>query len=324
MKAVQLTGFNGLESMKVVDVDKPTPQAHELLMKVEAAGINFAELEMIKGKYPVPKTPPFVMGFEAAGTVIEPGSPASGAKVGDRITAIVSSGGYAEFAIVDASRVIPIPEGISFAEATSIPIQGLSAYALLKVAARPQAGESLLIQAAAGGVGLYLLQIAKALGLNKIIALGGSKEKIELVRQLGADVAVDYSEKDWTDRVREATDGKGVDIVLEAAAGEIGEDSFKLAAPFGRIVLFGARNIHEAFAPARIQQVIYKNQSVIGFNLPSMRPEQLAECVPGLLNLIAQRKVKPFANHSFPLDHVKVAFQALSSRETIGKVVLVP
>jgi NADPH2:quinone reductase len=324
VKAVQLTGFDGLGSLKVVEVDRPKPQAHELLIKVEAAGINFAELEMAKGKYPARKQLPFVMGFEAAGTVIETGSGANGVKVGERITAIVSSGGYAEFAVADAAMAIPIPHGMSFAEATTIPIHGLTAYALLKFAAKPQAGETLLIQSAAGGVGLYLLQLAKLLGVRKVIALVGSKQKIEQVRELGADLAVDYSQNGWTEQVLKATDGAGADVVLEAAAGEIGEASFQLSAPFGRVVLFGARNIHEPFAPERIQQLIYKNQSVIGFNLPSMRPEQLAECVPNLVDLIARRQLKIFANHAFPLEQVSEAFAALASRQTVGKVVLIP
>ena len=324
MKAVQLTGFNGLDSLKVVEVDRPNPQAHELLIKVEAAGINFAELEMAKGRYPARKQLPFVMGFEAAGTVVETGPGANSVKVGDRITTIVTSGGHAEFAVADAAMAIPIPHGVSFAEATTIPIHGLTAYALLKFAAKPQAGETLLIQSAAGGVGLYLLQLAKLLGVRKVITLVGSKGKIELVRELGADVAIDYSQKGWTEQVLKATDGVGVDVVLEAAASEIGEASFQLAAPFGRIVLFGARNIHEPFAPERIQQLIYKNQSVIGFNLPSMHPEQLAQCVPSLLNLIALRQLKIFANYTFPLDQVSEAFAALASRQTIGKVVLIP
>lgn len=324
MKAVQLTGFNGLGSLKVVELDSPKPQAHELLIKVEAAGINFAELEMAKGKYPARKQLPFVMGFEAAGTVVETGTGANGVKVGDRITAIVSSGGYAEFAVADAAMAIPIPHGVSFAEATTIPIHGLTAFALLKFAAKPQPGETLVIQSAAGGVGLYLLQLAKLLGVRKVIALVGSKQKIELVKELGADVAIDYSQKDWTEQVLKATDGIGADVVLEAAAGEIGEASFQLAAPFGRIVLFGARNIHEPFGLVRIQQLIYKNQSVIGFNLPSMPPELLAECVPSLVSLIAQRQLKIFANYTFPLDQVSEAFAALASRQTVGKVVLIP
>lgn len=324
MKAVQLTGFGGIENLEVVELAKPIPQAHEVLIRVEAAGINFAELEMVKGKYPSGKAVPFVMGFEVAGTVVEAGSQTNGVKAGDRVTAIVSSGGFAEFAVADASRAIPIPEGVSAAEATTIPIQGLTAFALLKLVAKPQADESLLIQAAAGGVGLYLVQLAKHFGLHKVVALAGSKEKCDLVRQLGADVAIDYSQRGWTDQVKEVTEGRGVDVLLEAAAGDVGRESVRLVAPFGRIVLFGARNVHEAYEAERIQQLVHRNQTLIGFNLPTMQPELLGECVAGLLKLVAEGKLKMFANSAFPLEQARAAFQALASRQTIGKVVLVP
>src|SRR5216684_5363749 len=305
MKAVELNGFEGLESLRVIEVEKPKPGATEILLEVKAAGINFAEIEMTKGRYPAVRKLPFVMGFEAAGIVVETGSQAKNVKVGDKITAIVSSGGYAEYATADAGFAIPIPDGISFADAATIPVHGLSAYALLKFAAKPHPDESLLIQAAAGGVGLYLVQLAKTLGVKKVIALASSKEKTDLVRSLGADVAINYFDQNWTEQVREATGGKGVDVVLEAASGKVGEESIKLAAPFGRIVLFGAKNIHDTISSEQIRQLIYKHQSLIGFNVPTLRPEQIGECVPGLLNLIAERKLKLFANNSFPLSDVK-------------------
>jgi NADPH:quinone reductase len=324
MKAVQLNGFEGFSSLRIIDVEKPHPGANEVLLEVKAAGLNFAEIEMTKGKYPAARKLPFVMGFEAAGIVVEAGLQAKNVKVGDKITTIVSSGGYAEYATADAAFAIPIPDGITFAEAATIPVHGLSAYALLRFAAKPQPDESLLIQAAAGGVGLYLVQLAKILGVKKVIALASSKEKTDLVTSLGADVAINYSNGNWTDQVREATGGKGVDIVLEAASGAVGEESFKLAAPFGRIVVFGAKNIHDTMSSEQIRQIVYKNQSLIGFNVPTLLTEQIGECVPRLLNLIAQGKLRLFANNSFPLSRVKEAFDALSSRRTIGKVVLVP
>jgi NADPH:quinone reductase len=138
--------------------------------------LNFAELELTKGKYSVGNPPPFIMGFEAAGVVAEVGSGVKNLAVGDRVTTIVSSGGYAEYATADASSAIPIPDGISFAQASTIPIQGLSAYTLLKYVARPQPGESVLIQSAAGGVGTYLVQLAKIMGVTKVIALASRKE----------------------------------------------------------------------------------------------------------------------------------------------------
>ena len=163
MKAIELSGLEGLESLRVVD------------------GVNFAEIELTHGRYTALKPLPYIMGFEAAGFVVELGSQVKTLKVGDKIAALVSSGGYAEFATAEARAAIPIPDRISFAAATSIPVQGLSAYTLLKFAAKPQPHETILIQAAAGGVGLYLVQMAKIMGVKQVIALASSKEKLDLV-----------------------------------------------------------------------------------------------------------------------------------------------
>ena len=324
MKAIELCGYDGLKSLRVVDVDTPKPGPNEVLIQVKAAGINFADLELARGKYYIPKTVPFIMGFEASGIVAEIGADVKNLKKGARITSIVSSGGYAEYATADANAAIPIPDGISFAEASTITIQGLSAYTLLKYAGRPQGNESILIQSAAGGVGLYLVQLAKLMGAKTVIALAGTKEKINLARSLGADIAINYRDSDWPDRVANATHGHGVDIVLEAVSGAVGEQSFKLLAPFGRLVMFGARNIHDTLSPEKVQQLIYKNQSVIGFNFPSLQPAQISECVPRLLDLISSGEVKLFAKRSFPLAEVTNAYAAFSQRQTIGKIVLTP
>ena len=324
MEAVELSGYQGLDSLRVVEVDRPKPDAQEVLIEVRAAGINYAELELTKGKYGVPKQPPFVMGFEASGVVAEVGSKVRNHRVGDKVTSIVTSGGYAEYAIAHADFAIPIPEGISFVEAATIPIHGLSAYCLLKLAAKPQPNETVLVQSAAGGVGLYLVQLLKILGVRKVIALASSQEKLDLVKSLGADHTYNYSEPSWTEGVLAATNGNGVDLVLEAASGEVGESSFKLMAPFGRMIVFGARNIHETFGPEKFRQLIYRNQTLTGFNFPSLRSQQVAESVPALMDLISRRQIRLFGNVSFPLAEVKTAFEALSSRQTIGKVVLLP
>lgn len=324
MKAIELSGLEGFKSLRVVEVDVPKPQANQVLIQVKAAGINFAELELTWGKYPALKPLPYILGFEAAGIIAEVGSAVKNLKVGDKVTAIVSSGGYAEYATANADATIPIPTGISFAEASTIPVQGISAYALLRFAAKPQAHETILIQAAAGGVGLFLVQLAKNSGVRQIIALASAQEKLDLVKSLGADVAINYSKDNWPDLVRKATGGRGVDIVLEQASGTVGEESFELIAPFGRVVYFGAKNIHDTLSSEKIRQLIYKNQSLIGFNIPTLRPEQIGECVPEVLSSIAQGKLKLFANTAFPLAEVKQAFEALANRHTIGKVVLTP
>lgn len=324
MNAIQLNGLEGFKSLNLVEVERPTPAANEVLINVKAAGVNYAEIELTRGKYPRSKPLPCIMGFEASGVVVELGSEVKTLKAGDRVTGLTSSGGYAEYATVIADNAIPIPEGLSFAEASTIPIQGLSAYALLKFAAKPLSHESLLIQAAGGGVGLYLVQLAKIMGVNQVVALASSKEKLTLVKSLGANFAIDYSEKTWPEQVREVTGGKGADIILEMASGEIGDKSFNLMAPFGRVIVFGARNYHDAISTEKMQQLIFKNQSIIGFAFPTFRSEQIQECVSGLLPLIAAGKLKLFANTSFPIAEVHAAFQALASRKTIGKVVLIP
>jgi NADPH2:quinone reductase len=234
MKEVQLSSFAGLAGLKLVDIDRPNPSRNEVLIQVRAAGINFAELEMIGGRYPAPRPLPLTMGFEASGIVAAIGSGVTNLKVGDRITSIVSSGGYAEYATADASMAIPIPHGVTFAEANAITIQGLTAYTLLRFAARPQPDDSVLIQSAAGGVGLFLVQLAKSMGVKKVIALASSKEKLDLVKSLGADFPINYTEQNWVAQVEQATRGRGVEVVLEANSREIGDKSFKLMAPFGR------------------------------------------------------------------------------------------
>ncbi|HET9410211.1 MAG TPA: NADPH:quinone oxidoreductase family protein [Candidatus Sulfotelmatobacter sp.] len=324
MKAIQLNEYGGFESLRVVAVERPTPAANEVLIEVKAAGINFAELELTKGRYKIPKTPPFIMGFEAAGVVVEAGSAVKNLRPGDRVTSLASSGGFAEYATADAGMAIPIPTGVSFAEATTIPIQGVSAYCLLKRATAGGVPSSVLIQAAGGGVGLFLVQLAKIFGISQVIALASSDSKLELARSLGADVVFNYAERGWIDQVREATQGKGVELVLESASGEIGKESLKLTAPFGRIVMFGAKNVHDTLTPEIIQQLIYKNQTLTGFNIPSLPPQEIGEAVPALLELISQKRIRLFAQQAFPLDQARAAFAAVAGRKTIGKVVLIP
>ncbi|RIR16504.1 alcohol dehydrogenase [Mycobacteroides abscessus] len=324
MKAIELTALDGFDSLRLSEVGKPSPAPGEVLIKVRAAGINYAELEQTTGRYPLQRPLPTVLGFEAAGEIVELGSGVEELNIGDTIAAPVLSGGYAEFATARADSAFRIPEGIDFAQATSIVVQGLSAWALLKLAAKPTSTDTVLIQAAAGGVGLYLVQLAKALGVGQVIALASTAEKRDLVTELGADVAIDYTQQGWGEKVLEHTDGRGVDVVMEMASGETGKASFSLLAPFGRVVMFGAKNAHDALRPEQVRQLIHNNQTVIGFNFPSLRPNDLRPLVPELLNLISQGRVRIIADRPYPLAEAKEAFHAIASRQTIGKVVLVP
>jgi len=324
MQAVELSAFAGPGGLRVVDLPIPKPGPQQVLIEVKAAGVNFAELELIQGRYPAGKQLPFIMGFEAAGVVVEIGSDVLETKVGDRVAAIVASGGYAQYATAEAAACIPIPHDLSYMEATTIPIQGLSAYALLKYAAKPQPMESVIVQAAAGGVGLYLVQLLRLRGISKLVSLVGSEEKLRFLQGLAAGHVLNYSTTGWPDQARSTIGAEGADVVLEAASGEVGRESFKLVAPFGRMIMFGARNIHDTLSPEQLQQLITRNQQVIGFNFPSLGRERVRACVPSLLELIATRRIKLFAQTAYSLSEVTGAFEALSSRETIGKVVLIP
>ncbi|HKO90906.1 MAG TPA: NADPH:quinone oxidoreductase family protein [Polyangiaceae bacterium] len=324
MKAVVLEELIGFSGLRVVEVERPVPGPGELLVEVKAAGLNYAELEQTHGRYPLGKRLPHVMGFEAAGIVVETGAQVENFKRGDRVAALTSSGGFAEYATVDASVALPIPDGLSYQDATTIVVQGLSAYALLNLAAKPRPDETLLVQAAAGGVGLYLVQLAKLMGVKRVIALASSEEKLTVVRALGADVAINYAERDWPLKLEEATFGNGVDVVLEMSSGEVQAECLKRLAPFGRVVFFGAKNMHDTLSAEQMKQLIFRNQSLVCFNIPTLRPDQLRACAGALLALVSDGKLKFFAQRAFPLSEPIRAFEALASRNTIGKVVLVP
>lgn len=325
MKAIQLHGFEGAPSLKLVDIDKPVPGPTEVLIEVKAAGINYADAEQARGRYPTfGKELPFVLGFEAAGIVRETGKEVTEVRPGNLVTAVVSSGGYAEFAVAPSNAVIPIPENLSFNEATTIPIQGMSAYTMLKYTVMPVLPRSILVQAAAGGVGLFLVQIAKHLGIQQVIALAGSEDKLILLESLGADVTINYMKPDWSDRVKQATNGRGVDAVLQMSSGAIGEESFKLAAPGGRIVMFGAQNYHDVISTEQVRQLIWQNQTLTGFAYPALPQEQISESLPEFLKLVEKNSIRILADHTYPLSKAAEAHEMLLSRKSIGKIVLTP
>lgn len=321
MKAIQLTDFNGVDSLAYVDTAVPAYGEGEVLIQVKAAGINYAEVEQIQGKYlTFGKELPFTMGFEVAGTVVGIGEGVIGVNLGDRVTAMATSGGFAEYATAKAEALIRIPKNMSYAEATTIPLQGMTAYTLLKYRVIPFKPESILIQAAAGGVGLYLVQLAKFLGIKKVIGLAGADEKLTLIKELGADVAINYLKEDWAEQVLNATGGKGVDVVLQMSVGKTGEESFKLMAEGGRIILFGSKNYHDTITTEQVRQLIWKNQTAAGFAYPALPGKDIQDSLPELMHIIEKGYVKIFAQHEYRLPQAKEAFTALQNRGTTGKV----
>ncbi|MFB3166449.1 NADPH:quinone oxidoreductase family protein [Neobacillus sp. 179-C4.2 HS] len=324
MKAVQLQEYGGPEVLKMVEIERPVPTGREVLVEIKAIGVNYADTARREGQYVV-KTPlPFIPGAEIAGVVAAVGEKVTTVKPGTRVVTLIESGGYSEFALADERSLIPLPDQLDFQNAAALPLQGLSAYHVLKTMGRLGKGETVLVHAAAGGVGTLAVQLAKLFGAGKIIATASSTEKLELARQMGADVLVNYTESNWVEQVLEATGGKGVDVALEMVGGDVFNKTLKCLATFGRLVVFGAASGEQSkMYPSSLMA---RNQSVIGFFLPQImrKPELLQHSLVELLTYLGEGKLKLTIGGVFPLEDAAVVHQLLQSRKTTGKLILEP
>jgi NADPH:quinone reductase len=324
MKAVQLKEYGGPEVLEMVEIEKPVPSGREVLIEIKAIGVNYADTARREGQYVV-KTPlPFIPGAEIAGIVASVGDKVTSVKPGMRVVTLIESGGYSEFALADERSLIPVPEQLDYQNAVALPLQGLSAYHVLKTMGRLEKGESVLVHAAAGGVGTLAVQLAKLFGAGKVIATASSSEKLELARQMGADVLINYSESNWVEQVLEATGGKGVDVALEMVGGDVFQKTLKCLATFGRLVVFGAASGEQSkMYPSSLMA---RNQSVIGFFLPQImrKPELLQPSLVELLSYLGEGKLKLTIGGVFPLDEAANVHRLLQSRKTTGKLILEP
>ncbi|MDQ0976480.1 NADPH2:quinone reductase [Neobacillus niacini] len=324
MKAVQLQEYGGPEVLKMVEIERPVPTGREVLVEIKAIGVNYADTARREGQYVV-KTPlPFIPGAEIAGVVAAVGEKVTTVMPGTRVVTLIESGGYSEFALADERSLIPLPDQLDFQNAAALPLQGLSAYHVLKTMGRLEKGETVLVHASAGGVGTLAVQLAKLFGAGKIIATASSAEKLELARQMGADVLVNYTESTWVEQVLEATGGKGVDVALEMVGGDVFNKTLKCLATFGRLVVFGAASGEQSkMYPSSLMA---RNQSVIGFFLPQImkKPELLQPSLVELLTYLGEGKLKLTIGGVFPLEDTAVVHQLLQSRKTTGKLILEP
>ncbi len=321
MKAIRIDETGGPEVMHLEEIEIPTPKAGEVLIKVAAAGINYADLSQRQGAYLTRTHTPTTLGFEFAGTVATAGPGVNTPEVGTRVVAF-GDGGYAEYAIAPAATTIPIPPDIDFTHAAAFPVQGITAYQLLRESTQLQPGESVLVHAAAGGVGTIAVQLAKLMKAGTVIGTASSASKLELVKRLGADVAINYTEENWAEQVLQATDGRGADIILEMVGGEHAEKSLQCLAPFGRMVIYGAAS--GQIAQFSGIQLMYKNQAIIGYWLTAQmsRPEHIAKAVMELMQYLISGKLEIIVGQTFPLAEAAEAHRAIAERKTTGKVVL--
>ena len=321
MKAIRVHELGDPDVMRLEEIEKPAPREGEVLIQVAAAGINYADLSQRQGTYLTRTHVPMTPGLEVAGTVAELGPGVSIPAVGTRVAAF-ANGGYAEYATAAASAVLPIPSHLDFSRAAAFPLQGLTAYQLLRESARLEQGESVLVHAAAGGVGTLAVQLARLMGAGKVLGTASSASKLELVSRLGADAAINYTEENWVEQVKQATDGKGANIVLEMVGGQIAEQSLQALAPYGRMVVFGRASGEVAQFTG--VQLMYKNQAIIGYWLSAwmQRPDRIARAVSELMRYLAAGQLEIVVGATFPLAEAAAAHRAIAARQTTGKVVL--
>lgn len=329
MKALQLFDFGGPEALVLADVPVPAIGAGEVLIRVMASGVNFAETLMRQNRYAVTPPLPSILGAEVAGIIEAVGSDVQRFKTGDRVAGSLFAagqffGGYAQYAACAADFVTPIPDQVPFEHAVALMVQGLTAVHLLERA--PAAGKQILVSAAAGGVGSLLVQLAKRAGARQVIAAASTEEKRAFARSLGADSVVDYTAPDWAQVARGLTGGTGVDVVYESAGGSVTRESLKALAPLGQIIIFGALNIQDfSLGVPELLGLIFQNQTVTGFaTAPLLTPQGLAKDLSRLFGMSANGEIEVTIGRIYPLEQAAEAHRALEARHTRGKIVLAP
>jgi NADPH2:quinone reductase len=324
MKAIMVENFGEPEVLRHVDVERPSPGEGEAVIEVRSAGVNYADTMRRRNQYVDPQDVPFIPGSEVAGTVAEVGKGVENVTIGERVVTLLGTGGYAEYAVAPARSLIPLPERLDFDQAAAIPLQGLTAYHCLKTSGALKEGESVLVHAAAGGVGTLSVQMAKLLGAGTVIATASSGEKLDLARSLGADVLIDYTDEDWPEEVRQATEGKGADVILEMVGSDFPEKNLRCMNVFGRMVVFGAASRERGtIVPATLMK---RCHAVVGFYLPQVmrRPDLFVPSLQHVLGWISSGELKLTIGDTYPLQQAAEAHSALEGRETTGKLLLNP
>jgi NADPH:quinone reductase len=323
MRAIQMTEFGGPEVLKLVELPTPEPGPEEVLIRVSRAGINFADTHTRTNSYVQKATLPLVPGGEVAGVVER--APAGGSvRAGARVIALTGTGGYAEYATAPRELTFPIPDGLDDATALAILIQGLTAWHLYRTAGRVADGESVVVHAAAGGVGSLAVQLGHPLGAGRVIAVASSAEKRELALELGADVAIDSAPAGLTERLLDANDGREVDVVFEMAGGETFERSYRALAHFGRLVVCGIASQQ----PNQVSSgsLLRHSRSVVGFYLFHCleRPLMFTDALSDLFARAARGELRVVVGATYSLENAIQAHIDLRERRTTGKLLLDP
>jgi NADPH2:quinone reductase len=315
MRAIQMTEFGGPEVLRLRDLPTPQPGPEEALIRVTRAGLNFADTHTRTNSYVRAATLPLIPGAEVAGIRQD---------TGERVVALVGSGGYAEWAVAPKELIFPIPEALDDGTALALLVQGLTAWHLYRTAGKVAAGETVVVHAAAGGVGSLAVQLGHPLGAGRVIASASSDDKRDLALELGADAAIDPSPVGLTERLTQANQGQPVDVVFDMAGGEVFEMSYKALAPFGRVVICGiaSRRPNEVSTGSLLRH----SRAVVGFYLFHClaRPGMFTDALAELFARAARGELKAIVGNTYPLAQAAQAHRDLGERRTSGKLLLDP
>lgn len=322
MKAIQIKLVGGPEAMEVVELPVPQPKPNEAVVKVAAAGVNFIDVYNREGRYKVQT--PFVLGQEGAGTITAVGGQVKGLAPGEPVAWTSVLGSYAEYAAVPADRLVPIPAGVDERQAAATMLQGMTAHYLCHDTYRLRRAETALIHAAAGGVGLLLVQMAHNIGA-RVIGTVSTEEKAKLAREAGADEIIFYTKDDFEAETKRLTGGKGVDVVYDSVGKTTFDKSLSVLRPRGMMVLFGGSSgAVPPFDPLALTQrgSLFLTRPSLS-NYIATREELLARS-GALFGMIADGKLKLRIEHTYPLGEAQRAHRDLEGRKTTGKLLLIP
>jgi NADPH:quinone reductase len=322
MKAIQVSQTGGPEVLTLVELPTPEPKENEALVQIKASGVNFIDVYLREGRYPAPL--PFVNGQEGAGIVTKTGSGVSNLRVGDRVAYVGIPGSYAEYAAVPAERLVTIPDGITFEQAAAAMLQGMTAHYLCRSCYPIKQNETALVHAAAGGVGLLLVQMCKRLGA-RVIGTAGSGEKAEFAKEAGIDEVIVYTEKDFESETKRLTDGKGVHVVYDGVGKSTFAKDLNVMRPRGYVVLFGGSS--GAVAPFDLIGLSQKGSlfvtrpTLVHYTLTR---EELEWRANDVLQMVASGELKLRIHKAYPVAEAQQAHRDLEGRNTSGKLLLIP
>lgn len=315
MRAIQIQEFGGPEVLEVVDLPTPEPGEGEVLIRVTRAGMNFADTHQRQNDYLAKASLPMIPGGEVAGMRED---------TGERVVAMSGTGGYAQYATAPAALTFPIPDGVDDGHALALLIQGLTAFHLYRTCAQIRPGETVVVHAAAGGVGSLAVQLGRAMGAGRVVATASTGEKRALATDLGADAAIDSDPNAMAERLIEANLGERVDVVFEMAGGQVFEESMKALAPFGRLITYGIASRQ----PNDVQTgaLMRRSQAVVGFWLMHCigRPAMIDEALSDLFERVRSGALRVVVGDTYPLGEAARAQTDLAERRTTGKLLLDP